>query len=310
MEARVSYTLVGLFVVILGAGGVIGGLWLAQGLDTEQYQYYSVFTAESVAGLSRDAPVTYRGVDVGQVTQISIDREYPQRIHLLLRVQQDTPVRQGTTATLKMRGLTGISYVELSGARADAAPLQAPPDKPYPVIPFEETLLTRLDTAVTQGLETLSTLGDELSALLDENNRNALAETLNNLHTVSAALADNDTNIRDSLSELQRLLGSGADTMERLPATLQRLDKAIGQVDRTARSLQQAGDEFGTLGRQGQEGVDRILSTTVPEANALLSDLRRLSARLAELTSTLERDPSLLLFGREPRRSGPGEGRR
>src|SRR3990167_2884589 len=58
MDDKVNYTLVGAFVLVLGAVLVAAVLWLAAGLGgREPVDRYQAFIEESVAGLNLDAPV-------------------------------------------------------------------------------------------------------------------------------------------------------------------------------------------------------------------------------------------------------------
>ena len=66
MEPKVNYVVVGIFVVLLGFLLVAVVLWLGKGLDREVYDRYYAYMEESVAGLSVDAAVKYRGVEVGR----------------------------------------------------------------------------------------------------------------------------------------------------------------------------------------------------------------------------------------------------
>src|SRR3990167_1107822 len=64
MDDKVNYTLVGAFVLVLGAVLVAAVLWLAAGLGgREPVDRYQAFIEESVAGLNLDAPVKLLGVD-------------------------------------------------------------------------------------------------------------------------------------------------------------------------------------------------------------------------------------------------------
>ena len=74
MDDKVHCTLVGAFVLLLGAAPVAGVLWLAAAAGGQRhYDTYQSIVRESVAGLSIDAPVKYLGVDVGKVSEIVID---------------------------------------------------------------------------------------------------------------------------------------------------------------------------------------------------------------------------------------------
>ena len=80
MDNRISYTAVGLFVIGLGAALVLAFVWLATHGEDKTYLRYQVLTTESVSGLNRNASVTYRGVVVGRVASIGIDRDDPERV--------------------------------------------------------------------------------------------------------------------------------------------------------------------------------------------------------------------------------------
>ena len=69
MDDKTNYTLVGAFVLGLGAALVAGVLWLAAGWGGQQaMDSYQAVIRESVSGLNVDAPVKYLGVDVGKVS--------------------------------------------------------------------------------------------------------------------------------------------------------------------------------------------------------------------------------------------------
>jgi phospholipid/cholesterol/gamma-HCH transport system substrate-binding protein len=53
--------------------------------------------------------------------------------------------------------------------------------------------------------------------------------------------------------------------------------------------------------------VKRFTSETLPELERLLGELSVLSTSLRRLTEQTERNPSGLLFGRQPVPEGPGE---
>ena len=68
MEEKVNFAIVGVFVLALGAALIAGVLWLSSGgAYRRAYDTYQTYMHESVSGLSRDAPVRYRGVEVGRV---------------------------------------------------------------------------------------------------------------------------------------------------------------------------------------------------------------------------------------------------
>ena len=73
MESKINYIIVGAFVVLFSIGIAAFVFWLEKYGAEEDYKYYKTFMSESVSGLSREASVKYRGVDVGIVETIQIN---------------------------------------------------------------------------------------------------------------------------------------------------------------------------------------------------------------------------------------------
>ena len=72
MENKAHALVAGLFVVVLAALLLGLGAWLTH--DNGPRVRYEISTRDSVTGLAEQAPVRYRGVDVGKVTSIGFDR--------------------------------------------------------------------------------------------------------------------------------------------------------------------------------------------------------------------------------------------
>jgi hypothetical protein len=54
---------------------------------------YQTYMTESLAELNRNAPVKYRGVDVGRVRKIALAPGNVQQVELTLDVERGTPIR-------------------------------------------------------------------------------------------------------------------------------------------------------------------------------------------------------------------------
>ena len=107
METRAHHVLIGLFTVIVVAGALLFGLWLAKSsVDTEFKDYEIVFN-EAVSGLSKGSAVQYSGIKVGDVVTLRLDPKDPRRVLARIRLGGDTPIKEDTQAKLALAGITG-----------------------------------------------------------------------------------------------------------------------------------------------------------------------------------------------------------
>lgn len=308
MEAKFSYAAVGVFVLILGAALVSGILWLSTGGAARAvYDTYYAYMDESVSGLNLDAPVRYRGVEVGRVRKIALAPENIEQVRLTMDIERGTPVKVDTVATLRTQGLTGIGFIELSKGLQDSPPLLPKAGERYPVIRSAPSLLVRLDAAVTALLTNVNRSSENFNALTDEGNRRAIAQAIADLAAVSRALAARSADIDSGLANAARtmentarLAGEMSRLVERVERSADAFDRMSGSVAGTAANASSALDDVRTEAR-------RFAAGTLPEVQRLVAELRDLTGSLRRFSEQLERNPSVLLYGRPAPTRGPGE---
>ena len=122
METRSNYVLVGSVVLALLAALGLFIVWLA-GLSGEQRRCFDIYFVQGVGGLNKGTSVTFSGVPVGQITEISLLPDRPEFVWVRIEVDEKTPVLQGTTAQIKGVGFTGVSEIQLDGAVKGARPV-------------------------------------------------------------------------------------------------------------------------------------------------------------------------------------------
>lgn len=307
MQRQINYALVGLFVILLGAAWLAISLWLALGDLSVQYRTYRVYLDESVSGLYLDAPVKYRGVEIGKVSGIRLNPEVTGQVQLTLDIDATAPIKEDTIAVLTVQGLTGIAFVDLTGGSLESPPLQAQAGETYPVIQSGPSFFSRLDTSGTELMANLNVLLQAIANVVGAGGEQAMGDVLENIRQVTAVLAGRQAELDSSLQNTARLLENGALAAERLPALLARLDATAQAFETMAASVGGASERINTYVERSGSGVEQFSQQTLPELGALISELRRLADTLQGIGTRLEDDPRVLIYGRELELPGPGE---
>ena len=308
MEDKVNYALVGIFVLGLGAALVVAVLWLAAGISTKKkYEPYESVIKESVAGLSIAAPVKYLGVDVGKVSEIAIDPQNSRQVRLKLLIERGTPVKQDTEAVLKSQGLTGISYIELSGGSVGSPPLIATNEVPVPLIRSKPSLSARLEDVLTTVLANVNRTSANLDAVFDADNRAALKQTLADTASVVHALAAQQATITAGIADAARTAKNASRVSDRLGPAIERIAASADALARMGNDVSRTSDSAGRTVESAASGVLQVRSETLPELQRLLGELSSLAVSVRQLSEQTERSPSSLIRGAPRGQPGPGE---
>lgn len=309
MDDKTNYTLVGAFVLGLGAALVAGVLWLAAGLGggRQAMDSYQAVIRESVSGLSVDAPVKYLGVDVGKVSYIGIDPANPQQVRLRFLIARGTPIQQDSEAVLKTQGLTGIAHVELNGGSASAPPLRPGPDGAPPTIPFKLSLGARLENVLGSVLANVDRVSNNLNAMFDADNQRAVKATLADISSLAQALAAQKPALQAGMADAARTAKLAARAAEQLAPTLDRLSASAEAVESMADAAREASVRGGAAADAAAASAQQLSGETLPEITRLMAELAALSASLRRLSEQTTQSPNSLLLGAPLPQPGPGE---
>ena len=99
METRSNHVLVGAVVLILLAVLALFTVWIAR-LGGSTAKHYDIFFKQSVDGVAKGSEVSYSGVPVGQVKDITLWEKDPSFVRVRIKVDRDVKLLQGTTASL------------------------------------------------------------------------------------------------------------------------------------------------------------------------------------------------------------------
>ena len=309
MENKAHALAAGAFVLVVTALLIALAAWLMR--DKEVFRVYEISTREGLSGLQVQAPVRYRGINVGKVAYIGFDPQVKGNALLRIAVDENAPITQSTYATLGFQGITGLGYVQLDDNGKSTQPIPPVQDGGYPRIPLKPNLL--------------SSLSDEGTRMLRE-----VEETTQRVNLLFAP--DNQKALIDAVKQL----GQAADSVNRLAASVdstltQRLDPALAAVPpladatrKTLQSLQGASDEFGQMARRANEkgGVmDQLTEAsnaltqsaatlngaTLPSVSRAGDDVARTARQVTRTVRAISDNPQSLVFGSGVVQPGPGE---
>lgn len=226
METESHYFRVGMYIIGLALGLALFTTWLlSSGIDNSQD--YRVYFNESVSGLNVGSPVKYRGVNVGTVTKIAINKKDPSKIRTDIEIDDSTPVKVGTVASLKLQGITGTVFIELSGGEPGAQDLVDSTKDKIPVIPSEASSIQAIITQLPAIMDKLSHFAEQLDKLATDENIAAFNKTLRNLSVLSGNLNHLTTDTRSVLNETR---GNIIESTEQLSGAMNDVRRATRDV--------------------------------------------------------------------------------
>ena len=161
METDRHYFIEGLFIIGLAVAAAFFFVWLQTSGHRDDVLYRIHFN-ESVSGLALGDPVKFHGVDVGTVKAVALDTADPRKVQVDVSLRKDAPVKTDTRASLRLKGITGVVFIELNGGAPNAQTLVAiTPQGEVPEIASEKSTLTN-------ALEQLPKIFEKFSAIEDQ----------------------------------------------------------------------------------------------------------------------------------------------
>ncbi|MDH3288475.1 MAG: MlaD family protein [Betaproteobacteria bacterium] len=304
MESRAYAFAAGVFTLLLGASLVFIAMWLTG--ETESRHTFVLESRYPVTGLSPQASVRFRGVDVGKVEAIDIDPKDSRVILIRVAVRTGTPVTRGTYAQLGTQGVTGIAHVTLDDDGSNPERLAADTDGANR-IPVRQSFLDGLLASGQDLVADANRVARRLNGLLSDENQAQFVRTLASLESAADRIDKLAVQADPAVRNLPALTEDARKVLARADAALAsvndvtlQLATGLGALDRVATSTEQMGGAAVSLSSAAE-------NDTLPRLNSLLEQLARNSRRLDRLLAELEEQPASFLFGRPVPAPGPGE---
>ncbi len=283
MDSKVSYTVVGLFVVTLAALALAIAFWLTTRKHDQEYKTYLVYVHEEVTGLVQQSTVRFNGVAVGFVQSIELDPNNQQLVRLALSIQENVRISTSTVATLSAQGITGVLYVNLKAQTVDAPELKAQPGQPYPVIPSQPSLLMQLSKVLPEMTKTFRKLGNNISAMFDKKNQLAVRTSLDNVAEITGKLREQTKQLDKSIAYLNTTLQNTATASKVLPGVMNKVNVTLDSIKKTSASFQKVGVSMDRAMKTGSTAINNFSNQVVPNAQQVLVHINSMVANLNEI---------------------------
>ncbi len=307
MYSKVNYTLIGFFVLLF-VGGIIGfAFWLGDRGDQNDYRVYILRTKESVTGLSPDSGVKMKGVDVGHIKTIEINPKNIEEVNIVLNIYKRIPIKEDMYGLVKMYGLTGLSYIEISGGSNIAADLTTDDGTP-PVIPAGVSFYGRVEENIGNISMKLERALDKIDKVLTQENIQKFDAIMSNTEKVTGDTIALGKNAVDTLERARVALDDFNRTFNSIGNDFHDVSKSLdGNVEPTLEKFAKMSQDISQLAKNIERTINRGDYNLKKILNPMIIDIRELSRELEMMSTHLDRSPSDIFFKSKKSAKGPGE---
>ncbi len=309
MENRAYAIAVGIFTLVLGIGMILAYWWISG--SQQARSEYTIASQLPVTGLSSEGTVKFRGVDVGKVTEVSLDPLSQTTVLIKIEVEENLRLSSEAYAELRRQGITGLAYIDLNDESKNAPALPA-----GGTIPLRPTLV---DDLIAKGPELLA----QLEVLM--RNTNQLTESANRLLTSVDIKTLNNTiaNFEKASEKALPALDSAANMfnganklmseknqtqlVQALKSVQQTSDAAIPLINEltlTTKKIHNTANQFEISTNQLSNTLD---NETLPQLQVLTQNMNQSAINFNQLIEVLKDNPQSILFGNPALPAGPGE---
>ncbi|NVM80032.1 phospholipid/cholesterol/gamma-HCH transport system substrate-binding protein [Duganella sp. SG902] len=304
MENRSHALTTGFFTITLLIAAILYGLWFNR--DRVERVPYVIATTQPIPGLNPQAPIRYRGLEVGRVGGIDFDPKVAGQILVALNIDSDAPITTTTFASLGYQGVTGIAFIALDDDKTGSPLLHSSADKPAR-IPLRSGLFDQIEKRGKEILSQTEEVTRRLNTLLSPDNQKVIL----------GAFAD----VSATAQKYRELPDKLQPTIDKLPALADQTQKTLHSVTALATDVNKL-----TTNLQAKDGpIDRITTTveriggsvdavaggleldTLPQVNSLSDDTRASMRALRKTMNKINDRPQSLIFGAPGTPPGPGE---
>ncbi|MFC2073705.1 MlaD family protein [Campylobacterota bacterium] len=298
MNNRVNFTVVGMFVSMVSILFFVGIYWVIKPKSDDKVLMYGLLVTESITGISVGTNVKYQGLTVGRVKGFKINPENLSEIMMGLEIGKDVPIRDGVMASIKLQGITGLSYIDIQ-VEKNAKPLEEREymGHVYKIIPFKPSLFNGLTSSASDIIKVLQDILNKTDKIIDEN----MQESEVIIHELAHIT-----------KQLKKLLSD--DNIEKTSTLITNTNDLVNNADLMINEYISISREVNTTLHVVNESIlndnynlKKIVGSIPQETVLMLKEIRQLSLELSKVLEKFEEDPNSILFESTEPTLGPGE---
>ncbi|MCK4311460.1 MAG: MCE family protein [Candidatus Cloacimonetes bacterium] len=308
MVSKAQKLRLGIFILVVSVLMIIFLVLVAGSKIMEKRDiYYIKYEDTSVSGLQVGGPVKYRGIGIGRVDDITIDKDDVTNIIVVVSVKSGTPIKEDMRASLIPIGITGLLQVEITGGSKEAEFLKPKSYIKAGVSIFEsisgkaeiltqkmELLLNNLaEITNAENREKIENILSNVDTIIEENQK-TVTTFVANLDSISGDLVMISRDTKEAVDKLNSILQSGK--VEDIIESTEKISSDIAQTDIT-----QLLSDFNDTIKQLDVTLSRIDATHLKSRQDILDTIEGLKETidyLNEFARQLSEDPSLLIRSR------------
>ena len=298
MDRDANYVAVGAFTLLVMAMAVTFVLWYSDSGDKRDYTPYEIYFSGSVAGLNEGSAVRYLGVDVGTVRRLTLSKDRPDSVKVVVSIDSTAPISGNTRASLGLQGITGLLFINLKQVPGVDGELHS--GEKYPVIESQSSDIDAFLASLPEMAGRITNLIDNVNKVFSDDNVKAISDTLGNLKRASNNLPKASEQVQTLIAELNdtanEIKTAAASVNGLMNDVRPNVRDAIGKLNAVSTQLANTTARLDQFMESSQGPMTHFTEQGLFELERMLRDVRSAATEFRELSRSLKQTPSQLLF--------------
>lgn len=217
-ENSIKNLIAGFFVIFMVFVMIFIGFFLSGGFKSQDTTKF-VTNFKSISGLNAGSDVSYKGFNVGKVSDISINKKNPKEVSVYMEINSQIPIYKQTVATLQTIGITGQSKIELAldiGKNDTGLDLLAKQKNKIPEIKSKPSQLESIMNKVGGIANSLEKISNKFNKMMSPQNLDRFNEFTDSINILLYNLSNSSIYLNKTLMNFNETMSEGQETITRL----------------------------------------------------------------------------------------------